>query len=312
MPPSPETAPRREGHARAACRCSTRALSAVIDEAEAVNSSEEIRCLDAHALPAPARHLGPLADAGLAEERPPARARVPSARFRASAACRSRSLLDILAPMSGTDEKPAPESAPVRERPAAEPAGEPAPDRGARAARARRCASRSTATVSEIVRPLRRDDGPESSRPRPRRSTTAGRVLALRTAGQGRLPRPLGRPRPAPGLPAARRRRRARPSSSTRRSTSATGSASRARSSARARASSRSRRGRLTFLAKCFRPLPEKWHGLKDVERRYRQRYLDLAVNPESREVFERARRDRAATSAASSTRAASSRSRRR
>jgi lysyl-tRNA synthetase class 2 len=45
---------------------------------------------------------------------------------------------------------------------------------------------------------------------------------------------------------------------------------------------------RLVFLAKCFRPLPEKWHGLKDVERRYRQRYLDLAVNPESREVFER------------------------
>jgi lysyl-tRNA synthetase, class II len=46
--------------------------------------------------------------------------------------------------------------------------------------------------------------------------------------------------------------------------------------------------GNLTFLAKCFRPLPEKWHGLKDVESRYRQRYLDLAVNPESREVFER------------------------
>ena len=44
----------------------------------------------------------------------------------------------------------------------------------------------------------------------------------------------------------------------------------------------------LTFLGKSFRPLPEKWHGLKDVERRYRQRYLDLAVNPESREVFER------------------------
>jgi len=43
----------------------------------------------------------------------------------------------------------------------------------------------------------------------------------------------------------------------------------------------------LTFLAKCLRPLPEKWHGLKDVERRYRQRYLDLAVNPESRAVFE-------------------------
>jgi lysyl-tRNA synthetase class 2 len=45
--------------------------------------------------------------------------------------------------------------------------------------------------------------------------------------------------------------------------------------------------GELTFLAKCLRPLPEKWHGLKDVERRYRQRYLDLAVNPDSRRVFE-------------------------
>ncbi|MEP7132451.1 MAG: lysine--tRNA ligase [Acidobacteriota bacterium] len=44
----------------------------------------------------------------------------------------------------------------------------------------------------------------------------------------------------------------------------------------------------LTFLAKCFKPLPEKWHGLKDVEVRYRQRYLDLAVNPEARAVFEK------------------------
>jgi lysyl-tRNA synthetase class 2 len=43
----------------------------------------------------------------------------------------------------------------------------------------------------------------------------------------------------------------------------------------------------LSFLAKCLRPLPEKWHGLKDVEQRYRQRYLDLAVNPEARRVFE-------------------------
>ena len=41
------------------------------------------------------------------------------------------------------------------------------------------------------------------------------------------------------------------------------------------------------FLAKCFLPLPEKWHGLQDVETRYRQRYLDLIVNPESRRVFE-------------------------
>ena len=40
------------------------------------------------------------------------------------------------------------------------------------------------------------------------------------------------------------------------------------------------------FLAKCFLPLPEKWHGLTDVETRYRQRYLDLIVNPDSRQVF--------------------------
>src|SRR5262249_8069414 len=44
---------------------------------------------------------------------------------------------------------------------------------------------------------------------------------------------------------------------------------------------------RLSFLARCRLPLPEKWHGLPDVEIRYRQRYLDLAVNPESRRVFE-------------------------
>lgn len=41
------------------------------------------------------------------------------------------------------------------------------------------------------------------------------------------------------------------------------------------------------ILAKNLRPLPEKWHGLKDVEERYRQRYVDLIVNPETRKVFE-------------------------
>ncbi len=44
---------------------------------------------------------------------------------------------------------------------------------------------------------------------------------------------------------------------------------------------------RLTFLAKCLVPLPEKWHGLQDVEIRYRQRYLDLIVNPDARRIFE-------------------------
>jgi len=41
-----------------------------------------------------------------------------------------------------------------------------------------------------------------------------------------------------------------------------------------------------SFLAKRLRPLPEKWHGLKDVETRYRQRYVDLVVNPDPRRVF--------------------------
>jgi len=56
----------------------------------------------------------------------------------------------------------------------------------------------------------------------------------------------------------------------------------------------RTRTGELTlqaetvrYLAKALRPLPEKWHGLQDVETRYRQRYLDLLVNPEVRRVFQ-------------------------
>lgn len=42
----------------------------------------------------------------------------------------------------------------------------------------------------------------------------------------------------------------------------------------------------LTLLSKSIRPLPEKWHGLQDVEMRYRQRYVDLIANPDVREVF--------------------------
>ena len=42
----------------------------------------------------------------------------------------------------------------------------------------------------------------------------------------------------------------------------------------------------LTVLSKALRPLPDKWHGLSDVETRYRQRYLDLLANPESKVVF--------------------------
>jgi len=42
----------------------------------------------------------------------------------------------------------------------------------------------------------------------------------------------------------------------------------------------------LTLLSKSIRPLPEKWHGLQDVETRYRQRYVDLIMNPDVREIF--------------------------
>lgn len=42
----------------------------------------------------------------------------------------------------------------------------------------------------------------------------------------------------------------------------------------------------LVILSKSLRPLPEKWHGLKDVETRYRQRYVDLAMNDDVRKVF--------------------------
>jgi len=44
----------------------------------------------------------------------------------------------------------------------------------------------------------------------------------------------------------------------------------------------------LRLLAKALRPLPEKWHGLQDVEARYRRRYVDLIVNEETRTVFAR------------------------
>jgi lysyl-tRNA synthetase, class II len=41
-----------------------------------------------------------------------------------------------------------------------------------------------------------------------------------------------------------------------------------------------------TLLAKSLQPLPEKWHGLSDVEKRYRQRYLDLISNPDAKQIF--------------------------
>ena len=46
--------------------------------------------------------------------------------------------------------------------------------------------------------------------------------------------------------------------------------------------------GSFQFLSKAIRPLPDKWHGLKDIEERYRKRYLDLIMNPSVRATFER------------------------
>jgi lysyl-tRNA synthetase class 2 len=43
---------------------------------------------------------------------------------------------------------------------------------------------------------------------------------------------------------------------------------------------------RIVMISKALRPLPDKWHGLSDVETRYRQRYVDLIVTPESRDIF--------------------------
>src|SRR5256714_9983685 len=45
---------------------------------------------------------------------------------------------------------------------------------------------------------------------------------------------------------------------------------------------------KVEVLAKSLRPLPEKWHGLQDVEARYRQRYVDLVANQQSREIFQK------------------------
>jgi len=45
---------------------------------------------------------------------------------------------------------------------------------------------------------------------------------------------------------------------------------------------------KLMLLSKSIRPLPEKWHGLTDIETRYRQRYLDLIANPKVKEIFHR------------------------
>src|SRR5215831_10375821 len=143
-----------------------------------------------------------------------------------------------------------------------------------------------TATVGEIAQSYREETG-EALEARHVAVTTAGRVLALRTAGKaGFLDLSDGRSRVQVYL---RRDAVGENAFELYRALDlgdwlgVEGEVFRTRTgelSIKARS--------LTFLAKCYRPLPEKWHGLRDVELRYRRRYLDLAVNPDSREVFER------------------------
>ncbi len=94
--------------------------------------------------------------------------------------------------------------------------------------------------------------------------------------------------RPHRGDPAAGERGRAgsRLRAPRRTSTSATWSRPRARSRRASGASFRSSRSACASMTKAYRPLPEKWHGLTDVELRYRQRYVDLVANPPVADVF--------------------------
>ena len=104
------------------------------------------------------------------------------------------------------------------------------------------------------------------------------------------------------------RRSRAVPRSST----SPTTSRVAGRCSDAHRRADRARPMRYEHLGKALLPPPDKWHGLTDVEKRYRERYVDLFANPEVAAGVPRAQPDRARRCAASSTRATSSRSRRR
>ena len=69
---------------------------------------------------------------------------------------------------------------------------------------------------------------------------------------------------------------------------------------------------KIALLAKALRPLPEKFHGLADHEMRYRQRYVDLIVNPQVKDVFPRRIEDHPGAARGSGRATATSRSRRR
>ena len=121
----------------------------------------------------------------------------------------------------------------------------------------------------------------ERRRPSPWRGASSAARLRARL-----LPPPAGSQRAAPGLRQARRRRRGRLRAPSSRPTSATSSASPARPFRTKTDELTIEAQELRLLGKSLRPLPEKWHGLTDVEARYRQRYLDLIANDEVRATF--------------------------
>ena len=142
------------------------------------------------------------------------------------------------------------------------------------------------ATIAAVVAITARRAARSSSR-RSIEVRTAGRDPGDSQLREGQLPRALGRHGAGAGLPAAGLAARARFSDLQAARFRRLGGRVGASVQDADAASSPSTRRRSTFLAKCLLPLPEKWHGLQDVEIRYRQRYLDLIVNPESRRVFE-------------------------
>ena len=129
---------------------------------------------------------------------------------------------------------------------------------------------------------------------------------------QGELPGALRRPRAHPGLHPAGRAAGARLPDLQAARFRRLSSASKGVCSARKTNELTIWASRLQFLAKCLLPLPEKWHGLTDVEIRYRQRYLDLIVNPDARRGVRDAQPGARGAPRVHGRRAATSKSRRR
>ena len=126
-----------------------------------------------------------------------------------------------------------------------------------------------------------------SSRPSTRTSRSPGRIMRHPRVRQDRVPRALRTHRAHPGLLPQRHAAGARVGAVQEPRRRRLDLRRRAPCSARRRTSCRSRPTHIDFLVKALRPLPSKWHGLTDVEQRYRQRYVDLIVNDDVKKTFE-------------------------